>query len=115
MDVILSKRSASKDLPRHIVVRGWSVQIFFAQGLFTPYKPQAQNILRLHFVPLRMTRLTNSGNIQNFVQVIQHPLFISRPERGDQVFFCTVTGDSVNHDVLRQDVHALFQNFSVLF
>ena len=49
---------------------------------------------------------------QNFMKIIQHPLFVCGPEGRDQVFFRAVAGDPVDHGGFRQHGHALLQNFS---
>ena len=41
-----------------------------------------------------------------FFQVVEHPLFVAAPERGDELLFGSVPGEAMDADLFRQTLNA---------
>lgn len=48
------------------------------------------------------------------VYCVEHPLFVSRPERRDKLALCSVARQSVNYDIRGQYAYTFFQSLYVL-
>ena len=53
--------------------------------------------------------------VKHPVKFIENMLFIRTPRRGNQVTFCSISGQAMNHHVGRNDFDTLFQHEDIFF